>query len=82
MGSHVIAQLGIGRVESYGDIPRILREQGSLPPDLADHWVKMIGFRNILVHGYLDIDRTIVHEVVQTCRGDLAAIRDVFLGFL
>jgi len=82
MGSHVIAELDLGRVESYGDVPRILREQGYLSRDLEERWVKMVGFRNILVHEYLDIDRKIVHEVVRSCRDDLRAMRDVFIKFL
>lgn len=82
MGTHVIAELDLGRVESYGDIPRILRERGYLPPHLAERWAKMVGFRNILVHDYLDIDRSIVHEVLRVCRSDLRALRDVFVRML
>ncbi|MFQ3682939.1 HepT-like ribonuclease domain-containing protein [Roseiflexus sp.] len=42
----------------------------------------MIGFRNILVHDYLKIDRTIVFRVLQDNLGDLEALRRVFAQFL
>ena len=42
----------------------------------------MIGFRNVLVHEYLDIDRMIVYDVLQNRLGDLEALRRVFARFL
>lgn len=82
MGSHAISELGLGSIEAYRDIPRLLHEHGYVPADLAERWVRMIGLRNILVHEYLDIDRRIVHEVLVGHHRDLEALRDVFLGFL
>ncbi len=43
---------------------------------------KMVGVRNILVRNYLDIDRSIVHKVLQTCRNDLRAPGDVLVKLL
>lgn len=42
----------------------------------------MIGFRNILVHNYLDVDRDIVFDILQNDLDDLRALRDVFAHFL
>ena len=42
----------------------------------------MIGFRNTLVHDYLEIDRGIVHDVLQHHLEDLVAIKNVLAGFL
>lgn len=42
----------------------------------------MIGFRNVLVHGYVDIDRAVVYDVLQHRLGDLEALRRVFAQFL
>ena len=42
----------------------------------------MIGFRNILVHEYLEIDRTIVHDVLQNHLHDIENIQRVFAQFL
>jgi uncharacterized protein YutE (UPF0331/DUF86 family) len=42
----------------------------------------MIGLRNVLVHNYLDLDRKIVHEVLQKGLPDIAALRQTFALFL
>jgi uncharacterized protein YutE (UPF0331/DUF86 family) len=82
MGNHVIADLDLGTVQWYSDIPTILAERGGLSPELRDRWIRMIGFRNILVHEYLDLDRRIVYEALQHGLGDLERLRDFFASFL
>ena len=42
----------------------------------------MIGFRNTLVHEYIDIDRTIVFETLQHGLEDIEQLKRVFAGFL
>lgn len=82
VGSHVIAELELGTIETYGDIPRILAENEYVDPELAERWTRMIGFRNILVHEYLDVDRGIVYEVLQHQLGDLRALKQALSQFL
>lgn len=82
LGNHVIAELALGTVNSYSDIPSILAEHGYLATDLKEKWIQMVGFRNILVHDYLDVDRRIVYEVLQHGLEDLEALRQVFARFL
>jgi uncharacterized protein YutE (UPF0331/DUF86 family) len=82
MGSHVIADENLGSVEQSRDIPRRFREHGRISEDLEQRWIRMIGFRNILVHEYLEVDRNIVHDVVQNRLADLNELKQVFAGFL
>jgi uncharacterized protein YutE (UPF0331/DUF86 family) len=82
MGNHVIADLDLGTVQWYSDIPTILAERGGLSPELRGRWIRMIGFRNIPVHEYLDLDRRIVYEALQHGLGDLERLRDFFASFL
>ena len=82
MGSHVIAELELGTVEAYSDIPKILADKGYISSELAERWIRMIGFRNILVHEYLEIDRKVVYAVLQHQLEDLRDLRKVFAQFL
>ncbi len=82
VGSHVIAELELGIVETYADIPRLLADRGYVDAVLADQWVKMIGFRNVLVHEYLDVDREIVYDLLQHHLNDIRALRRMFAQFL
>lgn len=42
----------------------------------------MIGFRNTLVHEYIEIDRQIVYQVLQDGLADIEMLKQVFVGFL
>ncbi len=70
LGNHMIADLNLGEVNWQSDIPKILFERGYLSSELQDKWIKMIGFRNVLVHEYLNIDHELVYNVLQNNLGD------------
>ena len=82
IGSHLIADLNLGTLDSASDIPRILCEKGYVDEALRETWVRMIGFRNILVHDYLDVDRSVVHRVLQQNLDDVQALMRAFARFL
>ena len=82
LGNHVIAELELGTVNWYSDIPSILADSGHLESELKEKWLQMIGFRNVLVHEYLEIDRAIVFDVLRNRLGDIEALRQVFARFL
>lgn len=83
IGNHVIADLGLGEVDSYADIPSLLAGEGHVEESAKEKWIQMIGFRNILVHEYVeDIDREIVYEVLRERLGDFGELRKAFGRFL
>jgi uncharacterized protein YutE (UPF0331/DUF86 family) len=82
LGNHVIADLQLGTVDWYSDIPRLLHEAGYISVEMRENWIRMIGFRNVLVHDYLDVDRRLVYEVMQQRLGDFEALRRVFAEML
>jgi len=82
MGNHVIAYQELGVVDAYSDIPQLLYEAGRIGIELREVWIRMIGFRNILVHGYLDIDQEIVYKVLTENLQDIQSLRAVFAQFL
>ena len=82
MGNHVIADSDLGIVNWYSDIPSILANKGYIDSDLEKKWLQMIGFRNTLVHDYLEIDRTIVYEILQRHLKDIEASKRIFAQFL
>ena len=82
IGNHIIADQNLGEVRWYRDIPEILEKQGIISEAQKDLWIKMIGFRNALVHEYLDIDRNIVYDVLHKNLNDIKNIRDRFIGMV
>lgn len=82
MGNHVIAESDLGIVNWYSDIPSILARKGYIDSDLEKKWLQMIGFRNTLVHDYLEIDRGIVYDILQNHLEDIGAAKLMFVQFL
>ena len=82
MGNHVIADLELGTVNWYSDIPRLMAAKKYISSELEEKWTRMIGFRNTLVHEYIDIDRKIVYEVLQNNIEDLEELKRTFAQFL
>ncbi len=48
-----------------------LAPRAALPPDRLERWTDMAGFRNVLVHGYDDVDLEIVYRVLRQRLEDL-----------
>jgi len=68
-------RLGIP-VESRESFGILMREQ-ILEPDLGNKLQKMVGFRNLAVHRYRDLDLDIVQTVIQKNLDDLLAFANV-----
>lgn len=82
MGAHVVAERGLGPIDRYRDIADAFNSAGWIDAPLHDAWLRMIGFRNILVHDYLNVDRHLVYDVLQDNLGDVQALSEVFTRFL
>lgn len=62
IGNHLISRLEFKKPETYQDIFIILGKNSIIPEEFSEKVAKMAGFRNILVHGYLDLDESIVYN--------------------
>jgi uncharacterized protein YutE (UPF0331/DUF86 family) len=51
----------------------LLKRYGWVPPELATALGNMVGFRNIIVHGYDSVDLSVVESVVTDHLGDFHA---------
>jgi len=82
LGNHIIADLNLGDVNWQSDIPNILFEKGHLSKELRDKWIKMIGFRNVLVHEYLSIDRELVYDTLHNNLRDFRELMAALAGWI
>ncbi|WP_197743111.1 type VII toxin-antitoxin system HepT family RNase toxin [Mycobacterium lacus] len=60
IGQHICSTQGWGPPSDNGDVMRLLGSHGVLAADLADAMRKAIGFRNVLVHEYIQVSDDIV----------------------
>lgn len=78
IGNHVIVDRGYQKPESYADVFRILHENEVITSKLYKNLEGMAAFRNVLVHDYLRLDRTKVHQIVTKKTRFLEELGSVF----
>lgn len=82
LGNHLIADQNLETPDSNRDIFRILFENEIIGNELKESLIKMAGFRNILVHDYLDLDRELEYEIIKNNIDDIKEFMRVVLKYL
>jgi uncharacterized protein YutE (UPF0331/DUF86 family) len=82
IGNHIISALQLRKPEEYHEIALILEENGVIPSAFAEKFVKMIRFRNILVHDYVGLDVSRVYTFLQECLADFELFIECITKFL
>lgn len=77
--SHIVSDERFGEPQTNRSLFELLSQHGWLTSEQAAALSRMAGFRNILVHGYAEVDLAIVKDVLTNHLGDLdgfvAAVR-------
>jgi uncharacterized protein YutE (UPF0331/DUF86 family) len=73
VASHIVSDERLGEPETNRELFDLLVRGGRLPAALATSLRDMAGFRNVLVHGYQDVDLGIVEDILTHHLGDLVA---------
>lgn len=71
--SHIISDDRLGEPRTNRSLFDLLAKHGWVTTELAEGLSRMAGFRNILVHGYTEVDPAIVKDVLENHLGDLDA---------
>jgi uncharacterized protein YutE (UPF0331/DUF86 family) len=82
LADHIVADRRLRVPETGAATFEILAEGGVISPDLGKALVRMVGFRNILVHEYARVDPAIVLRVLQTDIADIERFRDAVLRII
>jgi len=82
IAGHIISDKNYRVPDSYADTFRVLQEAGILAQDLQDALVKMVQFRNIVVHDYNKNDGGIVVGILKKNLGDFGRYKDSIVLFL
>ena len=71
VASHIVSDDRLGEPKTNRQLFEILFRNGWIDEDLHETLRQVVGFRNILVHGYTDVDLDIVRKIVETDLDDL-----------
>lgn len=82
LANHVIRKGKLGLPKDSRDSFEILAVAGVIRPELATKLKAMVGFRNILVHDYREIDLKIMRDVIENRLDDLIHFTNEALAYL
>lgn len=71
VASHVVSDDRLGEPDTNKELFDLLVKAGKLPASLASTLRDMAGFRNVIVHGYDDVDLGVVEDVLRNHLDDL-----------
>lgn len=80
--AHIVAALGGPVPDNYGSLLLELGRSRILPSDFAARIAPMAGFRNILIHEYLEVDLREVYAALQDRLDDFRTFAHYVLRFL
>jgi uncharacterized protein YutE (UPF0331/DUF86 family) len=73
MSNHIIAREGLGVPRAYAETIEILTREGVLPPARRDALLKMVRFRNRIVHLYDEVSSEEIWRIIDHDLGDFDA---------
>ena len=82
LANHLIADQRLRTPDSNRDIFKILFENNFIEKELAENLNKMAGFRNILVHDYLDLDRKLEYKIIINNIHDIQQFMKIVVNYI
>lgn len=62
---HIVAEKKLGLPQNSRDAFSLLEEDGIIPSSLSEKMKAMVGFRNIAVHDYQEINLVILQKILE-----------------
>ncbi|HVR09822.1 MAG TPA: DUF86 domain-containing protein [Thermoanaerobaculia bacterium] len=77
VASHIVSEERLGEPRTNQELIDLLARHGWIPARLELPLHQMVGFRNVLVHGYDEVDLAVVEDVARHRLDDLLAFAAV-----
>jgi uncharacterized protein YutE (UPF0331/DUF86 family) len=79
LANHIICEKRLGLPKESRESFAILAREKLIPSDLASKLQKMVGFRNILIHEYQDLDVSLMEDIIRNHLDDLVDFTNAIL---
>ena len=74
VASHIVSEERLGEPRTNREFVDLLERNAWLPADLASVVRRMVGLRNVLVHGYDIVDVAVVRDVLERRLDDMLRV--------
>ena len=82
IGNHILSSIVGETPDSYAQTIKLLGEKEILPLEFVSKIQKMAGFRNILVHEYMEVDLNIIYQFLQEKPDDFREFNKYIRNYL
>ena len=82
VASHIIKKYKLGLPKSTKDCFDILATNNIIPESLSKELKGMVGFRNLLVHQYMEMDINIFKGIIENHLDDLVEFTNICLKYV
>jgi uncharacterized protein YutE (UPF0331/DUF86 family) len=82
IASHIVSDRRLGEPQTNRELFTLLQQDHWLSPELTKTMHKMVGFRNIVMHGYQSVDPQIMQDIVEHRLDDLLAFTTAIMSRL
>lgn len=82
IGSHIIAEEGLGEPLEYRDVFSLLCQAKILPKTKLENYQNMVGLRNRIVHLYETIDHRLIHRFLRKDLSDIETYLRMVVRYL
>jgi uncharacterized protein YutE (UPF0331/DUF86 family) len=73
ISSHIVSDERLGEPRTNRELFMLLEQNNWIPESLAQNLRDMVGFRNVLVHGYDRLNLDVVEDVINNRLSDIEA---------
>ncbi len=81
LAAHIVAAEGLGIPGTQREYFRLLEQANVLSPALTQKMTAMVGFRNIAVHNYQELDIAVLKAILQKDLADLETFYQAILSY-
>ena len=70
LAMHMVRKKGLGIPQESREAFELLERAGLISPELGQRMKRMVGFRNVAVHDYQELNYSLVHTIITERLGD------------
>lgn len=82
LGMYLVSKLGLGIPKTSSEPFELLKEENIISKETADKLKKMVGFRNIAIHEYQNLNINILRSIIENNLDDFLEYNREIIDFL
>lgn len=82
LAMHTVSENAMGIPQSTRDAFELLHENDVIDKELSDRLKAMVGFRNLAIHEYQNIDISIIKNIIEKHLNDIIIFKEIMIKMI